>query len=67
MAWCVLLERRFFETIPRILDNLFKECLYRLIILLYLKKNLRRPEILKEHIELDPENLFRKPHKDHQS
>lgn len=71
MAWCnVLLERRFFrEAIPRILDKpgIQRMSLSDLDNLALLEEESPTfAEILKEHIELDPENLFKKTHiKDH--
>jgi len=64
MAWCnVLLERRFFrEAIPRILDKpgIQRMSLSDLDNLAPPEKSPIFAEILKEHIELDPENLFKK-------
>ncbi len=64
MAWVnVLLERRFFkEAIPKILDQqgLQKMTLSDLDNLLPPEETESLTEILKECVELDPENLFKK-------
>src|SRR4028119_1215666 len=66
MAWVnVLLERRFFkEAIPKILDkpNLTRMTLSDLDNLALPEKTENLTDLLRECIELDPENLFKKEH-----
>ena len=66
MAWCnVLLERRFFkEAIPKILDKqgIKKITLSDLNELALPEEPPVLSEIVRECIELDPENLFKKEH-----
>lgn len=66
MAWVnVLLERRFFrEAIPKILDkpNLRRMTLVDLERIALPEKPQNLTELIKEYIELDPENLFKKEH-----
>ncbi len=61
----VLLERRFFkEAIPKILDkpNLTRMTLSDLDNLALPEKTENLTDLLRECIELDPENLFKKEH-----
>jgi len=66
MAWVnVLLERRFFkEAIPKILDkpNLTRMTLSDLDNLALPEETENLTDLLRECIELDPENLFKKEH-----
>jgi len=66
MAWVnVLLERRFFkEAIPKILDkpNLTRMTLSDLDNLALPEESENLTDLLRECIELDPENLFKKEH-----
>ncbi|MGB7443303.1 MAG: sigma-70 family RNA polymerase sigma factor [Coleofasciculaceae cyanobacterium] len=63
MAWVnVLLERRFFrEAIPKILDkpNLKRMTLVDIERVALPEKSQNLTELIKEYIELDPENLFK--------